>query len=56
MSNYSDLVQRVDELEQAVDELKEQLADVIRWLKELEARVEPAVTAQSIRDQWDGTS
>jgi len=37
-----------------VDELKEQLAAVIRWLKDLEARVEPAVTAQRIRDEWDG--
>ena len=54
MSNYSDLAQRVDDLEQAVDALKEQLADVIRWLKDLEARIEPAVTAQRIRDEWDG--
>jgi len=49
-----DLARRVDELEQAADMLKAQLADVIRWLKDLEAQAEPAVTAQRIRDEWDG--
>ncbi|MGQ4913087.1 MAG: hypothetical protein ACP6KW_13040 [Candidatus Thorarchaeota archaeon] len=54
MSNYPDIEGRLANLEKQVLEIHERLEAVEQMLDDLEKRVERAVTAQSIRDEWDG--
>ena len=54
MSNYPDIEGRLANLEKQVLEIHERLEAIERMLGDLEKRVERAVTAQSIRDEWDG--
>ena len=54
MSNYPDIEGRLTSLEKQVMEIHERLDKVERMLRDLAKHVERAVTAQSIRDEWDG--
>jgi len=54
MSNYPDVEDRPKRLEEHVTDLQKKLKEIVRRLRDLEELVDPAVTAQSIRDQRDG--
>jgi hypothetical protein len=56
MSNYPDHEERLMRLEQQVLAIHEKLEKIVQLLQDLEERLEPAVTAQRIRDEWDGLS
>ena len=56
MGNYPDHEERLVSWEQQVLVIHEKLEKIERMLRDLEERVEPAVTAQRIRDEWDGLS
>ena len=56
MSNYPDHEERLMSLEQQVLAIHEKLEKIVQMLQDLEERLEPAVTAQRIRDEWDGLS
>ena len=56
MCNYPDHETRLISLEQQVLAIHEKLEEIVRMLRDLEDRVESAVTAQRIRDEWDGLS
>lgn len=55
MSNYPDHGERLTRLEQKVLIIQEKLDEIIQMIKNLEERVEPAITAQRLRDEWYGT-
>lgn len=56
MSNYPDHEDRLTSLEQQVLTIHEKLEEILRMIRDLEERVEPAMTAQRLRDEWDGLS
>ncbi len=56
MGNYPDNEERLMSLEQQVLAIHEKLERIVRMLQDLEERVEPAITAQRIRDEWSGLS
>lgn len=56
MSNYPDHEERLMRLEQQVLTIHEKLKEIERMLQDFEKRVEPTITAQRIRDEWDGLS
>ena len=56
MCNYPDHEERLVSLEQQVLAIHEKLEKIVQMLQDLEERLEPAVTAQRIRDEWDGLS
>lgn len=56
MSNYPDHDERLTKLGQQIVAIHEKLDEVIRKIEDLEERVEPAVTAQRIRDEWTGNT
>ncbi len=56
MTNYADHEERLISLEQQVLDIHEKLEEIVRMLRDFEKQMEPALTAQRIRDEWDGLS
>jgi len=56
ISNYPDNEERLRSLEQQILTIHKRLKEIVEMLQDLEERVEPAVTAQRIRDERDGLS
>ena len=54
MTNYPDIEDRLQRLEQQVAAIQKKLDEIVQWIRDLEERVEPAVTTQRIKDEWDG--
>lgn len=54
MSNYPDHEERLARLEQQVLTIHKKLEEIVRMIENLEERVEPAITAQRLRDEWYG--
>ncbi len=56
ISIYPGHEERLMRLEQQVLTIHEKLEKIERMLLDFEKQVEPAITAQRIRDEWDGLS
>jgi len=54
LTNYPDIEDRLQRLEQQVAAIQKKLDEIVQWIRNLEERVEPAVTTQRIKDEWDG--
>ena len=54
MCNYPDHEDRLASLEQQVLTIHEKLEEILRMIWDLEERVEPAITTQRLRDEWNG--
>ena len=54
MANYPTTEERVQQLEQQIQTILKRLERLDKWIHELKKEIEPAVTAQRIRDEWDG--
>jgi len=54
VSNYPDLAERLEKLENLVSELQREMKQLNRCFEKLEEEVQPAIVEQRIRDNMRG--